>query len=149
MVESLQTLAKAKIDQIFTTSIYNGDMDQLAQVLSMLVFDLSDNLKLDLNRCVDRMHGYTAITKAAEMGCAEIVEFLIEQHADVDGKTKSDISPLALAAQNGHLKTAKLLMAAVADIDQRLMGGHTALTLASIRGHASVVEALIVAGSQV
>ncbi len=95
------------------------------------------------------MHGYTAIAKAAEMGCAEIVEFLIEQDAEVDRKTKSDISPLGLAAQNGHLKTAKLLMAAVANIDQRLMVGHTALTLASINGHATIVEALIDAGSQV
>jgi ankyrin repeat protein len=149
MVESLQTLAKTKINQIFITSICNGDMDQLAQVLSMLVFDLSDNVKLDLNHCVDRRNGYTAIAKAAEMGCTEIVEFLIEQDADVERKTKADLSPLALAAQNGHLKTSELLMAAVADIDQRLIGGHTALTLASIHGHASVVEALILAGSQV
>ncbi len=55
MVESLQALAKTKINQIFTASINNGDMDQLAHVLSMLVFDLSDNVKLDLNRSVDQV----------------------------------------------------------------------------------------------
>ncbi len=55
MVESLQALAKAKINEIFMASIYDGDMDQLAHVLSMLVFDLSDNVKLDLNRSVDQV----------------------------------------------------------------------------------------------
>jgi len=71
----------------------------------------------------------------------EVVEFLIDNDADVNTKCIHDRTPLQSAVQKGHLEVVKVLLANGADVlaDSK---GNTALSMARSRGHTEIVELL-------
>jgi ankyrin repeat protein len=85
-------------------SIKNGDLDQVKQHL--------DSSKTDVNSSID---GRPLILYASDYGQREIIQFLIEQGADVNAVDKHKISALLAAIWEGHGECVKLLLEKGAD----------------------------------
>lgn len=88
--------------------------------------------------------GCTALSIAAEMGHAEVVEALLQSQARVDSLTSSGKTPLMLAAKNGHGDVCAVLLRYGASVE--LMDTEelfTPLMHASLFGHASAVTAVL------
>ena len=64
---------------------------------------------------------------ASDYGHKEIVELLITNGADMDGKDKYGNTPLHYAATWGHKETAELLIANDADVNAKNKFGETPL----------------------
>ena len=87
--------------------------------------------------------GYTSLHLAVEEGHKGIVEFLIENGADVNARsTNYDIS-LHLAVEEGHKEIVELLIQKESDINAQDFWGMTPLHLAVWREHPEIVELLI------
>eukprot|EP00435_Cladocopium_sp_Y103_P043717 s2984_g12.t1 len=94
-----------------------------------------------INDC--EMDDETAISCAAGSGSLEIVGFLIEAGASIDGA-------LLNAAREGHLDIVRMLLKAGASIDQTggtSGSGRTALMAAAGAGHLDIVRLLLDAGA--
>ena len=89
-------------------------------------------------------HGCTALSIAAEMGHAEVVETLLQSRAEVDSLTSSGMTPLMLAAKNGHGDVCTVLLQSGASVElMDSVDSFTALIHASLFGHASAVTAIL------
>ncbi|MEA5098260.1 MAG: ankyrin repeat domain-containing protein [Burkholderiaceae bacterium] len=86
--------------------------------------------------------GWTALHYAAAKGNNEIVQLLLDQQAEIDAESPSQITPLMMAAQAGHIYTVKLLYDAGADITLEDEHGRTAITFATYGGHDDIVKGL-------
>ena len=84
---------------------------------------------------------YTPLDYAAEKGCTNIIEKLLDLEVDVNGHDSYGGSPLQRAVANGHLEAVKILLKAKAN-------PATALKLACKNNHAEILEALIAAGGR-
>ena len=84
---------------------------------------------------------------AAASGHLDVVKLLIEQNADVDGRTSRDSTPLRAAAHQGHLDVVGCLVESGADVNARIKEGDTPLIIACVLGHLSVVTYLINKGA--
>ena len=80
---------------------------------------------------------YSLLHIAAQEGNVEIVEFLIESHANVLKTTLCNNTPIELAAKNGHLKVVKTIKKAGGLLDR------VSLYYAVAGGHGRVVEYLL------
>ncbi|CAK4664213.1 unnamed protein product [Aphanomyces euteiches] len=85
----------------------------------------------------------TAVYWASVNGDADVVELLLDKHADPDIETKSGYTALTAAAELGDAKIVKLLAEHHADIDHTDKAGETALMRASSYGHTDVVRLLL------
>ena len=97
--------------------------------------------------------GCTALHMAAEEGCVNVVELLLEgveakQHL-VAARTRSGARALDLACENGHVDAARVLLKAKADITASRVDGHTPLTLACRGGFGRAVDMLLEARADV
>ena len=103
---------------------------------------------------------WTALLRAAWKGHLAVVEYLIEQEADVDAGTAIFIngwalnmaygeSALYLAAEAGHAAVVKVLLAAGATVDARNYYAYTPLHRAALFGHLAIVQYLISYGADV
>ncbi len=103
---------------------------------------------------------WTALLRAAGKGHLAVVEYLIEQEADVDAATAIFINdfPLSLyygetalylAAGAGHAAVVKVLLAAGATVDARNYYAYTPLHRAALFGHLAIVQYLISYGADV
>jgi ankyrin repeat protein len=84
-------------------------------------------------------HGQTALMLAAHAGHREVVEALIDHHANLNITAKFGLSAVMLAVVAGHEEVARLLARAGADLSLRGTGapgfaGKTAHDLALARG---------------
>ena len=82
--------------------------------------------------------GYTSLVIASHAGHFEIVKYLIEIAADIDG-TESEDSPLYIASQGGHFEIVKCLIDIGADKDKATNSGHTPLAVASQGGQFEII----------
>ena len=73
----------------------------------------------------------TPLHLAAENGHLSVVEYLVNQKADINAKEQNDCAPLHLAARNGHLNVVEYLINQKADINAKNKDGKTPLVLAS------------------
>lgn len=90
------------------------------------------------------------IFHAVESGNLDILQLLIEAHADVDAQFAGD-SPLSQAALHGKAACVKALLSAGANIEQRdePPSGHTPILSAIAAGHLDIVKILIDAGANI
>jgi ankyrin repeat protein len=105
---------------------------------------------LQAGASVNRQAGSkTALSVAAGQGRAEIVNMLLKAGAEVNYKSKIELSPLASAAAGGHLEILQILLQAGADLNLVGWLGWTAVmalssaALRNVRG----VQMLLAAGA--
>ena len=125
---------------IFIDSANTGDFDQVKKYIEKGI-------------PVDSLVDFdTALTVASENGHLEIVQYLIDNGAKVNGTRPYrgiGDTALSIASQNGHFEIVKVLIKAGAkvNLDDRL--GGTALMGASENGHVKIVKLLIDNGADI
>jgi len=62
---------------------------------------------------------WTPLHYSAQFGQLSVVEYLVNQKADINAKNKDDLTPLHLAAANGHLSVVEYLVNQKADINAK------------------------------
>ncbi|OAQ70165.1 ankyrin repeats (3 copies) domain-containing protein [Pochonia chlamydosporia 170] len=92
--------------------------------------------------------GCTSLTRAAEMGHAEVVRVLLDVgRANVNAQNHYQHTPLTEAAGHGHAAVVKMLLdTGDVDADVLTRNDETALTMAIRRGHSAVVKVLLESG---
>ncbi|XP_041642381.1 ankyrin repeat and death domain-containing protein 1A [Cheilinus undulatus] len=92
----------------------------------------------------DDQSGKRAFALAAEHGCVEMLELLMDPYemATMKPNKKGD-TPLHLAARNGHLDVIQLLLQSFDTRDEVNMEGETALYVAADQGHEGCVHVLL------
>jgi len=90
--------------------------------------------------------GLTPLAIAAAEGRTEMVSWLLEQGAKLEGSGGAN-SPLILAASRGHAAIVQRLLAAGAQANTTGDRGNTALMVATRQGQAAVVKLLLAAGA--
>jgi len=86
--------------------------------------------------------GETALHKAANSGCEEVVKLLLANGAEVNAKSNKGHTPLHRVAARGHKKIAELLLAKGAKVDAKDKWGRTPLDVAASEDHKDIVELL-------
>ena len=61
----------------------------------------------------------TPLHFAAGKGHLRVIEYLVNQKADINAKNKDDCTPLHYAARNGHLSVVEYLVNRKADINAK------------------------------
>ena len=87
--------------------------------------------------------GWTALHKAARKGKLEVVEYLIEQQADLESIDASMSTPLHCACWKGQVEVVEKLLEMKANPLAVTESGWNAIHSAAFRGHAPVVKVLL------
>lgn len=87
--------------------------------------------------------GWTALHKAARKGKLQMVEYLIEQQADLESIDASMSTPLHCACWKGQVEVVEKLIEMKANPLAVTESGWNAIHSASFRGHAQVVKLLL------
>jgi ankyrin repeat protein len=66
-----------------------------------------------------KTEGSTPLHLAAQNGHLDVVEFLVEQQAEVNAKETDGWTPLYLAAHNGHFDVVKFLVEQQAELNAK------------------------------
>jgi len=120
------------------TAAHAGDLGKIKAVL-----------KADPNSLFDTQGGqYAPLVAAARAGHKDIVEFLLANHADINGKDY-DMTALGTAAQDGNMEMAKLLLANKADPNIGDERGLTPLYYAALMDRKDMLELLLAHGANV
>ena len=91
----------------------------------------------------------TPLMRAALKGDRTELLGLLDNGADVNGKSKSGVTALMLAAGSGRIEIVQDLLSKGADINAKTTGNYTPLMCAALNGHIKVVKALVDAGADV
>src|SRR6185312_8461130 len=128
----------AQYDEIHLACL-DGDLDKvkiLVKANPKLVFST-----ISTNDTYWARYGFTPLLCAAEKGHKDVVEFLLQNKADIKAKSDSGWTALHAAAYHGHKDVAELLVANKADVNARENYGYTPLHMAAM-GHKDIVEFL-------
>ncbi|KAI9005883.1 ankyrin repeat protein, partial [Gaertneriomyces semiglobifer] len=87
--------------------------------------------------------GETPLLKAAMNGHAGVVQYLVDQGADVNHQDNDGWSALHNCASRAGTSIVKLLLAAGAVVDAKSSTGHTPLMSAAAKGYVDVVQILL------
>ena len=91
----------------------------------------------------------TALWVAAAKGHFDVVRLLIEQNADVDGRTSTNSTPLRVAAFYGRLDIVRYLVENRADVNARNDFNNTPLMVTCYKGHPNVATYLVKHGANI
>lgn len=89
----------------------------------------------------------TSLMLAADFGHVEMVRFLLDQGADIEGENDLCERALKRAAQAGHADLVALLLDRGADIDSGEWPLMTPLAVAAMNGHETIVTSLLSRGA--
>ena len=84
--------------------------------------------------------GSTALDLAAANGYDDVVRFLLERGARIDGDGVEQCTALQAAVENGHLQTVRLLLTAGARVHRQINGLAPTLEHACNNGHDAVAD---------
>ena len=111
-------------------------------LLSVIEAILELDESFDLNSKDD--DGYTALSRAAQVGQVAVVQLLIERGAEIESKNRWGRTPLSEAAICGHEAVVQLLIKRDdVDIESADADGRTPLSWAARYGHEVIVRLLI------
>jgi len=132
-------------------NLYDGQINGLIVAAESGSFDILKLLvenSLDVNYKIEgkgETAGRTPLFCACAKGFQDIVEYLIDQGADVNGTEKSGLSCLHIASAMGHADTVRILCERGANVDQQFRFEEqdvTAYDLAESQQHDHVCEVL-------
>jgi ankyrin repeat protein len=95
---------------------------------------------------LEAIEGYTPLTAAAWGGHVEVIQYLLEEGAQVNLQDVEEFSALICACHNGQIEAIHLLLAHGADTAITDYMGSTPLMTASEEGHTDVVAVLLAHG---
>ncbi|XP_048520177.1 uncharacterized protein LOC109544510 isoform X2 [Dendroctonus ponderosae] len=101
---------------------------------------------VDIN---EAMSGFTPLHIAAESGSLELVIFLLDKGANVNGRSDEGATPLNGAVRNGYLEVVNVLILKGANVNSRFIDGSTPLYIAIANGHEKIANVLLKAGANV
>ena len=93
-------------------------------------------------------NGMTPLLTACKMGCAEVVQALLDGRADVNKAGDDGATPLLTASRLGFRVVVQRLVKAEADLEKASMGGETPLLGAVRERKSEVVVLLLKAGAR-
>lgn len=94
--------------------------------------------------------GATILNIAAGHGHIELVQLLLDHHADIESRDpENEFTPLMNASTHGHTEVVKVLLKNKANVNASTKRLHTALLLAANEGHEEISKLLIDAGADV
>ena len=100
-------------------------------------------IKAGANVEATNQFGTTALTEAAIIGSAPIIDALLKAGADPNTKNPEGETPLMAVARSGKVDAAKRLLEAGADVNAKeSFGGQTALMWAAAQSQAEMVKFL-------
>ncbi|KAL8603592.1 hypothetical protein ACOMHN_022544 [Nucella lapillus] len=91
----------------------------------------------------------TPLMEAAQEGHTDLVQFLLQESANVHAQTGTNDTALTYACENGHTEVARKLLENGAFLEHESEGGRTPLMKAARAGHACTVKFLIQKGANV
>ena len=124
---------------------HNGHLYSVKILLISYGADIETRGRLKIGDEVSE--GCTPLWAAAATGFLDVVKLLIEQNADVDGRTLMGSTPLRVAAFMGHLDVVRCLVESGADVNAHSDCESSPLMAACYCGHLSVVTYLIDKGA--
>lgn len=137
------------VDSSDRTAIYWAAQENAIEVVKVLLNEITITKCQYLIEQTDR-YDNTPLHIAAEKGFKNVVQMLIDHHADVECSNDEDLTPLHLAAINGNKKVAIALLNKQQNIiNDEDESGNTALHLAAINGHPKLVDLFVDFGAGV
>lgn len=97
----------------------------------------------------NHIQGATALSYAAEYGHKNMIEFLLENKANVNVRTHQNETPLMFASWKGHNEIVSLLLENGADVNAESNKGKTALMIAAECGRTKAVKLLLENGASI
>ena len=95
-------------------------------------------------------HGYTALMMAVARDHKKVVEWLLENGANIDIQQQQfGRTALTIAVEENNTEIAQLLIGKNANLNIKTKDGHTALMLAALYNRENIVEALIASGANI
>ena len=126
------------------------DFDKVRKIL----IEHKDKIDIEAKNEIDievknKREEFTALHFASYYGHPEIVELLLENGADIEGKDNYENTPLINATWYGNLKVVKLLLENGADIEAKNIKGITPLINTCLIGHYKITKLLIEQGADI
>ena len=106
-------------------------------------------IKIESGEFSEVVEDCTALWIAAVKGHFDVVRLLIEQNAEVDGRTSNNSTPLRAAAVDGHLDIVRCLVENGADVNARNNFNSTPLMITCHSGHLDVASYLVKHGANI
>ncbi len=132
-------VSKNSLDAALAASIGDGPVESVRAIFEF---------GIDPNRTAPSRGAGTEplLTIAAEGGHTDVVRFLLDKGAQVNGRAQPDgITALMMAALDGHAETARALLDRGADLNAQA-GGNTSMMYAAWGGHADILKLLVEKG---
>ncbi len=133
-------LVHARAENLIAGAYY-GDLDRVKEALE----DGAD-IRFTLYFSDDEREyshvEFNALHAAASGGNEDVINYLLEQHLDINTQTPDGWTPLFIAARDGHAEAAKLLVFRGADINLPTNLGASALLMAVTQPYPTEKERL-------
>ena len=139
--------------QTFAVPSISGEADCLRDKIDYILTDNRDCMKSLIQQngvnVKDEVFGETLLHWAVKWGSQAMMEFLIEQGADVNAVNKKGATPLFIASFHGDREAMSLLIEEGADVNAGKEGNlnSTPLHWAAFNGHTESVKLLLAGGA--
>ena len=126
---------------MFSSEEVNGFHEAIIECHGDKVMEILED-QPDLVNVQDDFFQETALHVAAEYGHDDIVEFLLDQGADINKKDGAEQTPFHLAALNGKESTVNLLLKRKADPAILNNDNESPLNVANYNGHTKIAAVI-------
>ena len=129
-----ENLNAQQIQEIFPFVCHGGNIADVTQCVEQFGIDVNQPYFL---------FGMIPLVTSSQNGYFSIVEFLVENGADVNQAAKNGVTSLLMSSQNGHFPIVEVLVENGANVNQAANNGATSLLVSSQNGRFPIVEFLV------